>query len=110
MPTRLTKNGKPRKGHKATITTNRLRLRRLTWDRVRYALMEHVFTSPRGEASRIADALGINKSQVHRFVCPACEHDQEPCFTIGFSIMMYLSQQKLSPVIELQRCNKSKKL
>lgn len=103
---RLTKNGNKRIGHKANITANRLRLRAHTWNRVRYALMQHVFTSPKGEAERVARALGISASQVHRFVCPACEHDQEPCFTIGFSILMYLSQQKLQPIYELAQPRK----
>lgn len=115
MPTNnarnLTKNGKLRKG-KATITAHRLFLRELAWVKVQDMLRQHLAFSPKGEAARIARYLGIDNSQIHRFSCEDCNHDQEPNFTIGFALLLYLSHALVFPVIDikdekpLQRCKR----
>ena len=107
-PTTTTKSNKPRKG-KANITHRRLYLRTVAWNPLKKALQEHLKNQPKqGEAKRIARALGINASQVHRFTCPKCEHDQEPTFSIGFALAIYLAREKLQPVYEIPKPKKPK--
>lgn len=72
------------------------------WDNVQRLALAHIEASPSGEASRIARALGITPSQVHRFTCPICEHDQEPTFSVGFALLMYLTACNVSPVYDIE--------
>lgn len=77
---------KPLKVH---CTAHRLYLRTLTWDKVQELARQVINTSPPGEMSRMARELGITDSQIHRYTCESCEHDQEPLFTIGFALLAY---------------------
>jgi hypothetical protein len=92
--TPLTRSGKPRRGNKATITEARLRMRHQGWDRVKHLLRSYLRDSPQGEQRRMAQTIGIADSQLHRFSCETCEHDQEPSFTIGLAILLYISQSR----------------
>lgn len=107
-PVTTTKSNKPRKG-KANITAKRYQLRQIAWNKLKLAMQIHLATSPKGEAKRMARACGINASQIHRFTCPKCEHDQEPAFTVGFTLFLYLTRERHQPVldikVDLQRCN-----
>jgi len=107
-PATTTKSNRPRKG-KANITERRLYLRTIAWVPIKTKLQQHLKQAGYGEAKRVARALGINASQIHRFTCPKCEHDQEPTFSIGFALALYLAQQKLQPVINIPRPRKKPK-
>lgn len=107
-PKTTTKSNKPRKG-KANITHARYILRKRFWIPVKTLLQAHLAQSPKGEAKRMARACGINASQIHRFTCPKCEHDQEPCFTIGAALLLYMGCQLAYPVIEIPKPTKPKK-
>lgn len=86
---KLTKTGHRRKG-KCNITHTRLYLRDHLWASARFRL--RVFLKARsGEQSRMARVLGISDSQIHRYSCPRCEHDQEPSFSIGVAILLYIA-------------------
>lgn len=97
-----TKNGKPRSHTpKATITESRLHWRTLTWDKVKLLLQHHLKISPKGEQLNMARALGIESSQIHRYSCPVCEHDQEPSFSVGMAIFAYIIAHHHRPTINL---------
>jgi len=93
-----TKDGLPRKG-KATHTKARLLWSIYFWRNLRRRLRNHLNTTPKGEASNISRALGISPSQVHRWSCPVCEHDQEPSFSIGSALLLYLESYLQRPRI-----------
>lgn len=88
-PLTTTKRNEPRKG-KVTIRAGRLKLREQIWVPLREDLRDYLRMMPKGEQNRMARALDISPSQIHRYVCPDCEHDQEPVFTIGVAIALYL--------------------
>ena len=88
---------------KANITERRLQLRVLAWEPLRQHLRAHIKASPFGEAKRMARACGIAASQIHRFTCDDCNHDQEPSFTIGITLALYLAQARMHPVIDIER-------
>lgn len=77
------------------ITPQRQRLRSTLWRRVALAARYFIEFGPPGAASRMAEAIGIQPSQIHRFTCPECEHDQEPTFSVGMAILLYLSQHRI---------------
>ena len=87
------KSGRPRKG-KVTITEARLRLRANGWERVKSLLRTHLQSCPKGEQHRMAEEIGIADSQLHRFACEACNHDQEPSFSVGIAILLYISGRR----------------
>lgn len=87
----LTKNGAKRQG-RVTITEQALAIRDDAWGPVREALREHLRRAGKGAASTLAHTLGVAPSQVHRWTCPVCEHDQEPKFSMGIAILSYISQ------------------
>lgn len=89
-PRTHTKNNQPRKGKRKSISERRFLLRQALWIPLRDAL-RHECKSHRGFAKRIANAIGVPPSQIHRYICEGCEHDQEPNFTIGESIKLYLA-------------------
>lgn len=90
-PDKFTVHGKPRKVNARPLyTQSRWALRQITWEPVKRALQRHFLSSPTGEMSRMAECLGLQPSQLHRFSCNECEHNQEPGFVIGMSILMYL--------------------
>lgn len=93
---RLTKNGNPRsKKRKANITQRRYFFRFMVWRRLQWRLRKHILSHPRGEARTMSRALGVSQSQVHRWVCEKCNHDQEPSFSTGFAIALYLAQARV---------------
>lgn len=97
-----TKNGHARKG-KATISERRLELRDMTWAHVKRALQQHLYKCGHGEASHLARDLGVHPSQVHRYTCPVCEHDQEPPYSVGIAIVIWLIQrQSVIPALDKQ--------
>lgn len=58
------------------------------WIPLRDAL--RIATNTRGAQKLLANRLGIPPSQIHRYTCQNCEHDQEPTFSIGMAIFAYL--------------------
>lgn len=88
-----TKNNNIRKG-KTVITPRRAHLRRLAWEKLRSTLREHLRMCARlniiHEQARIARVLGTSQSQIHRWNCRKCEHNQEPGFTMGIALAIYL--------------------
>lgn len=97
-----TTKGKPHRLLKATHTARRYELRETLWKAVSKAAREHIKKSGPGEARRMSQALGVSDSQIHRFTCGTCEHDQEPTFSIGFGILLYLGAASAFPVINLK--------
>lgn len=102
---KYTRNGKLRKG-KATITERRLELRNLTWKLLQKELQIYLKQSPRGAAAKMAKAIGIQNSQIHRYTCPVCEHEQEPVFSIGVALALYLAKEKIELAQAQQRFSK----
>lgn len=85
------KDGKQRKG-KGTISAQRLMFRNLFWIPLRDQLRE--WYKIKGNGIEIARIVGISPSQVHRYTCPVCEHDQEPPFSTAMAIMVALTKLK----------------
>ncbi len=79
---------------KRQITPEREKLRKAFWRPVMLAARYFIEAGPQGTASRMAQAIGVQPSQIHRFTCPDCEHDQEPTFSIGMAILLYLNAQR----------------
>jgi hypothetical protein len=50
----------------------------------------------------MADALGLESSQIHRYSCDVCEHDQEPSFSVGLAILLYLEWYHKRPFIDVE--------
>lgn len=87
----LTKQRKVFKGTKIIATESRLAKKAQFWLPVKLALQQFVQT--KGNQAKIANALGIDDSQIHRWSCPVCEHDQEPSFSLGVALLLYLTTQ-----------------
>lgn len=77
---------------RTTHTATRLMLRDLLWEPVRALLLEHF--KRHGAKIRMGDIVGCASSQLHCFTCPTCEHDQEPTFSTGLAMLIYLSQER----------------
>lgn len=116
----LTKDGAPRKG-KATHTARRYQFTIYFWRNLRKRLRHHCKLA-KGNATRLALAIGSSPPQVHRWQCDSCEHDQEPSFSVGMALLLYLESFTLaqahtrtitlahnSPAISIQRKTKTKK-
>lgn len=84
--------GQVRKGNKAAVSEARLLHKQRYWMRVQTLLRYWLETEGAGAQSRIAHDLGMTDSQIHRFACSACEHDQEPTFSVGMSILCYITE------------------
>lgn len=93
--------GIPVKGHKkCVIAPYRHAHRQRHWLEVKEALRAYVYdvTLPpplvmhRGHLKKVADFIGCESSQVHRWICPVCEHDAEPSFSIGMAIVEFLDE------------------
>lgn len=84
--------GDIRKGNRAGMSEARLLAKQRYWQRVQALLRYWLETEGRGAQARIAADLGMTDSQIHRFACPVCEHDQEPSFSIGMSILCYITE------------------
>src|SRR6266478_2795643 len=91
--TKYTKNGALRQG-KAIGTKRTHWLRSQIWRKVKIDLQNHIARAPVGTMRRLASHLGLHQSQIHRFICPKCEHNQEPSFSVGLAIMLYLERRK----------------
>lgn len=85
--TNLTKTRQKRKGA-VTATHQRLKYRDAFWNPLKQMLLEHF--KIHGAKRRMSATTGIADSQLHVYTCPECEHDVEPCFSIGISLMLYL--------------------
>jgi hypothetical protein len=79
---------------KRQITPEREKLREQFWRKVANAARHYIETSPEGTASRMAEAIGVQHSQIHRFTCSICEHDQEPTFSVGMALLLYMSNHR----------------
>lgn len=77
------------------ISERRLALREMYWEPIKRKLQKAC--KQRGEAKRIARFLGVHSSQIHRFECPVCEHNQEPAFSTGMGILLYFAMKELVP-------------
>lgn len=89
-PRLFTKAGKHRsKNAKATHTLARYQANRAIWRPLQLKLRAYLKGAD-GRQHNMARALGLNDSQLHRFACGDCEHDQEPSFSIGIQIALYL--------------------
>lgn len=85
-----TKNGHKRKGKRKTISDKRWLFRTLFWNPVREQLRLYV-NAQKGNAAKLAKAIGVPNSQIHRYTCPLCEHDQEPTYSIGQAIFLFIA-------------------
>lgn len=89
------KDGSKRKG-KATHTAERMRWSIYFWRKLRRRLKHHLDREPKGEATRIAQAIGTSDAQIHRWHSPCkCDHQQEPSFSIGMALLLYLESYLL---------------
>src|SRR5438552_2790597 len=97
-----TKNGALRQG-KAIGTMRAKWLRGQIWLPVRNLLRVHISRTPFGSMKRLASHLGLHQAQIHRFICPKCEHNQEPSFSTGLAILLYLERRKVFKVATFQK-------
>jgi|SRR5687768_5696694 len=88
---------------KAQYTERRFVLRGMLWNRVKGFIQWHIQTTRQGTASRLARMVGVTPSQIHRFTCPVCEHDQEPTFTVGMAVFLaaIIDRQQEARTIDL---------
>lgn len=84
--------GEVRKGNRQGMSEARLLAKQRYWMRVQTLLRYWLETEGTGAQSRIARDLGMTDSQIHRFSCTVCEHDQEPTFSVGMSILCYITE------------------
>lgn len=85
---------------KTGCTQQRWNMREMGWAKVRLALQKHLEGKPHGEMARIARYVGVANSQIHRWSCPVCEHNQEPSFTLGLAVMFYLAWYNQGPILD----------
>lgn len=93
--------GIPTKGHKkCVIAPYRHEHRARHWHEVKRALFNYCYITencpkplmrPRS-LKTVAEFIGCSQSQVHRWICPVCEHDAEPSFSVGMAIIEFLDQ------------------
>lgn len=93
--------GSPHKLVKATHTARRYELRETLWKAVSRAARKYIEEGGTGTARLLAQTLGVSDSQIHRFTCPVCEHDQEPTFSIAMGILLHLGARKAAKVVDL---------
>lgn len=74
---------------KTVITPKRLSMRKRYWHPLRTRLL-HFLSEKKGNARYLAKSLPIADSQLHRFTCPICEHDQEPAYSTACAISDWL--------------------
>lgn len=97
----LRRDGKRRKPNTFTHTEARYRWMKKFWEPVKSKLRLYLQANP-GAQTRMARAIGISDSQLHRYSCPVCEHDQEASFSIGMAIVLYIEKETRSPIREMQ--------
>lgn len=88
---------------RAHFTEQRWNIRQLTWEPVKQLIRHYLESAPQGAAMRMAEAIGCQPSQIHRFSCPICEHDQESFFSTAFAIIAYIGYQRSNPIIDIQK-------
>lgn len=88
---------------KATFTERRWNIRQLTWEPVKQLIRRYLESAPQGAAMRMAEAIGCQPSQIHRFTCPICEHDQESMFSTAFAMIAYIGYQRSNPIIDIPK-------
>jgi hypothetical protein len=89
-------NAQVRTGRKkANITEQRLVYRNALWSELRRLLRRYLHAAPSNQR-KMARALGLQDSQLHRYSCPVCEHEQEPSFSLGIAMLLYLQQNLLT--------------
>lgn len=92
--------GEIRKGNKPVYTEARMVHHGRYWARVQTLLRYYLEIRGHGAQSEIALALGMTDSQIHRYSCPVCEHDQEPRFSTGMAILCYITESLYRPIID----------
>lgn len=75
---------------KVVVTPNRQALISHFW-RPLVAQLRAYTQSTKGGASRAAEFIGTSPAQIHRWTCPVCEHDQEPSYSLGKAVEIFLS-------------------
>ena len=81
-------------GRKRTIMTGgRLHARNQYWHPLRDRLCKYI-QAKSGNQRKIAKALDLSDSQLHRYTCPKCEHDAEPTYSVGKALEQYLSENQ----------------
>lgn len=84
----------------AGYTAARYNLKETVWTKVKTMLQLFLETYGEGAQTEIANAVGVHSSQIHRFSCPRCEHNQEPSFSVGMAILYFLAERMTSPVLD----------
>lgn len=89
--------GIPKRGHKkCVIAPYRLAHRDKHWLEIKQALFDYAYKDQKlipGRLTEIAKYIGCSLSQVHRWLCPICEHDNEPSFSLGMAIVEFLEHK-----------------
>lgn len=75
---------------KVVVTPNRQALINHYWRPLAMQLREYV-TTTKGGATKAAQFIGTHNAQIHRWTCPVCEHDQEPSYSLGKAVEIFLS-------------------
>lgn len=83
------KDGKDRRG-KTVASLRRYEFRQMFWIPLRDEL--RLWCAVPNMKSNIARMVGVSPSQIHRYTCPKCEHDQEPPFSTAMAIMCTLKK------------------
>lgn len=95
-----TTDGARRKG-KCVINPARQLIKLTHWLPIQASLHKYIYTPTGqkipGRQAKVAHALGTSSSQVHRWSCPVCEHNQEPSFSIGCALFIFLLNENQTP-------------
>lgn len=75
---------------KVVVTPNRQALINHFWRPLAMRLREYV-TTTKGGTKHAAEFIGTHAAQIHRWTCPVCEHDQEPSYSLGKAVEIFLS-------------------
>lgn len=67
------------------------------WYPLRDRLRRYLELAGHGAQKFLADRLGVNSSQIHRFSCPKCEHDAEPTYALGVAMDLILRKWEDRP-------------
>lgn len=79
---------------KRHLKEGRYTMRVMFWEKVKVLLQEFLKKEGRGGHRLIARELGLDSTDIHRFICPDCEHYVEPTFSVGMGIMCFLEAYK----------------
>lgn len=84
------RNSKEKRKGRPTTNTRKLTHRTRHWTPLMLRLRKYIDGGV-GRQSMIASYVGVHDAQIHRYVCPQCEHDQEPPYSIAKAIETYLT-------------------